>query len=55
MPIRIRRRDKNRVEAQKLDISAVRAEAMPFSQASYTAIKASLECYTDQYKHSYAQ
>jgi hypothetical protein len=50
MPIRLRRYDKNRVEAHQSDISAVREAAMLFSQASYTAIKVILECYKDQFK-----
>jgi hypothetical protein len=40
MPIRIRHCNKNMVEAQQSDISAVRSETTLFSQASYTAIKA---------------
>jgi hypothetical protein len=40
IPIGITHCNKNMVEAQQIDISAIRPEATLFSQASYMAIKA---------------
>ena len=39
MPIRIRHRDKTSVLTQQPDISMVKTEAMPFSQACYRALE----------------